>query len=178
MQSGSAIELTWNRWSVQVLEPDNASPTTPGEYTLRPLWQRLGLCTAHLGLGVGLAAALVVTQARFVRTLAIVPPAAGAKGQRAFVQCAHNLRRNGMTFPLNKCSLEEGRNQTEMILRVAGERGHWYIGLEDSIVCGRRVGISEARAAILSDWGGRRIGRWSGTTYVDSRWKSGPAVKA
>lgn len=142
---------------------------------MRPIWQRLGLCTAHLGLGVGLAAALVVTQARFVRTLAIVPPGAGVKNQRIFVQCAHNLRRNGMMFPLNKCSLEEGRNQTEIILRVAGERGHWYIGLEDSNVNGQKAGLSEARAAILSDWGGKRVGSWTGTAYVDSRWKSGPA---
>lgn len=79
-----------------------------------------------------------------------------------------------MIFPLNKCSLEEGRNETEMIFRVAGERGHWYIGLHDSIVNGYRAELPEARAAVLANWGGKRLGRWTATTYVDSRWKSGP----
>lgn len=145
---------------------------------MRPVWQRLGLSTAHLAIGVGACTALIVAQARFVRTLAIIPPSAGVKNQRLFVQGAHNLRRNGVTFPLNKCSLEEGRNQTEMILRVGGERGHWYIGLEDSVVKGQKSGLSEARAAILSGWGGKLNGTWTGTTYVDSRWKSGPARNA
>ncbi|KAF9460726.1 hypothetical protein BDZ94DRAFT_1222620 [Collybia nuda] len=175
--TGSAIELTWNRWSEKVSE-DEASLTSSGEYTLRPVWQRLGLCTAHLGLGVGLAAALVVAQARFVRTLVVVPPSPGFNNRRVFVQCAHNLRRNGMTFPLNKCSLGEGRNETEMILRVTGEKGHWFIGLEDSIVNGQRAGLPENRAAVLSNWGGKRIGNWTGATSIDSRWKSGPARRA
>lgn len=183
--SGSAIELTWNHWSTLVSDLENSpsveSRNTPSsapswdKYTLRPGWQRLALSVAHLGFGAGLAAALLVAQIRFVRTFGILPPRLPTENKHVFVQCAHNFKNKGMTFPLNKCSLEEGRDNTEMILRVAGKRGHWYIGLNDAIIYGRRLSTERARSAILADWGGKSVGRW--TTPRDNRWKSGPLGK-
>lgn len=149
----------------------------PDNYTLRPSLQRLALCIAHLGFGAGLAAALLVAQTRFVRTFAILPPGRNnspTEGRRVFIQCAHNFRNNGMVFPLNKCSLQEGRDNTEMIFRAAGKRGHWYIGLNDAVIHGRRSSIEKARAFILADWGGKRVGRWTPSITTDNRWKSGP----
>jgi hypothetical protein len=174
MESGSAIELTWNHWSALVtdvsLKSPDVSSSAPKHYTLRPSWQRLAVCIAHFGFGAGLAAALLVAQTRFVRTFAIIPPSK----EGVFIQCAHNFRKNGMVFPLNKCSLKEGRDDTEMIFRVAGERGHWYIGLNDAIIHGRRSSVDKARAAILADWSGKKVGKWTSTIATDKRWKSGP----
>jgi len=79
-----------------------------------------------------------------------------------------------MVFPLNKCSLQEGRDNTEMILRVAGQRGHWYLGLNDALIYGHHLSVSKARAAILADWGSKRVGKWTSTVHMDNRWKSGP----
>lgn len=184
--TGSVIELTWNHWSTLVSDLENASvksrdvslsSSTPNDYSLRPNWQRLALCIAHLGFGAALAAALLVAQTRFVRTFAILPPVrnnSSAEGRRVFIQCAHNFRKNGTVFPLNKCSLQEGRDHTEMIFRVAGKRGHWYIGLNDAVIHGRRSSVDNARAAILADWGGKRVGKWTSTVATDNRWKSGP----
>ncbi|KAF8627770.1 hypothetical protein AX17_006135 [Amanita inopinata Kibby_2008] len=188
--AGSAIELTWNHWSKlvsdlekisiknKVTSGDASSSSTAGDhYIMRPAWQRLGLCAAHLTVGVGIAVALLVTQARFIRTVAVIPPTAPKQGRQVFIQCAHNWRNHGMTFPLSRCSLEEGRNETEMVFRVNGERGHWYIGLSDAIIYGRPAAMLDARDAILQEWKeGKRIGKWSSSTKVDDRWKSGPVL--
>lgn len=154
----------------------DVSSSAPNNYVLRPTWQRLALCVSHLGLGAGLAAALLVAQIRFVRTFAILPPARNnslTDGSRVFIQCAHNFRTKGAIFPLNKCSLQEGRDITEMVFRVSGARGHWHIGLRDAIIHGKPSSVDNARAAILADWGGKLVGKWT-TASVDERWKSGP----
>jgi hypothetical protein len=79
-----------------------------------------------------------------------------------------------MVFPLNKCSLQEGRDTTEMIFRVVGERGHWHMGLEGALVHGQQLSVTSARAAILADWGGKKVGKWTPIVPTDNRWKSGP----
>ena len=193
------IELTWNHWSQLVSdlekisiknkskEEENASKiatpsaAAPGEeerYELRPTWHRLGLCASHMFFGVGVAVALLVAQARFVRTIAILDPAKPAQGRQVFIQCAHNWRNHGITFPLNRCSLQEGRNESEMVLRVSGERGHWHIGLGEAFIHGRRASTLDARDAILEEWkDGKRHGKWTLPSKDDGRWKSGPIVR-
>jgi len=194
--TGSAIELTWNHWSelvsdlekIAVKNNDDASgdkpsspTTTQQHYVMRPAWQRFGLCASHLTLGVGVAVALLVTQARFVRTIAVIPPMlpSSTQGRQVFVQCAHNWGNHGTAFPLSRCSLEEGRNETEMILRVSGERGHWYVGLSDAIIHGQPAGsMLDARDAILEEWKeGKRSGKWATSVKLDDRWKSGPVLR-
>jgi hypothetical protein len=61
-----------------------------------------------------------------------------------------------------------------MIFRTTGERGHWYVGLENATIHGHAVSPTEARKAILDAWGGKRVGHWRQKTVVDARWKSGP----
>ncbi|TFK74683.1 hypothetical protein BDN72DRAFT_812623 [Pluteus cervinus] len=205
--TGSAIELTWNNWYKLVEDfstPPNkkgstsssaveAQPAAAKNWEPRPTWQRAGLCLAHLGLGVGCAVALLVTQTRFVRTFAVLPPltpsvikaltriphGTNKPEGRVFIQCAHNWRKNGQFFPLSHCSLEQGRDPSEILLRVRDERGHWHIGLEDSVIHGGNVGrnTGKAQQAILSAWKGKKIGKFTGTGNnedVDKRWKSGP----
>ncbi|KAG5645405.1 hypothetical protein DXG03_006229 [Asterophora parasitica] len=181
---GSAVELTYNRWSTPASNLEDSAngkgSPPPNEYVLRPAWQRTGLCAAHMIFGIGIAVALLVTQTRFIRTLTIIPPS-GSDGRRVFVQCAHNLRKNGLVFPYNKCSIRDGRNKTEMILRVAGERGHWHLGLEDAVIHGREIPLPEARAEVLADWGGKRAATLLSPKpkqALDRRWKSGPIRRA
>ncbi|KAG6861698.1 hypothetical protein C0995_013267 [Termitomyces sp. Mi166 len=186
--TGSAVELTYNHWtalesdlktSAKNIKGDDAS--SPDQYILRPSWQRISVCTAHMCFGAGIAAALLITQIRFVRTLAILP-ASGGESQRLFLQCAHNWARRGMIFPLSKCSLEDGRNSSELILRVAGERGHWYIGFADSDINGKRLTGPEACAQVIAAWNGKPIGPSTSTLglklELDERWKSGPVRRS
>lgn len=180
--TGSIIDLTYNHWSTLAFDLESSAKKLKGkdlpaadEYVLRPSWQRVGVCTAHLVFGAGIAAALLVTQTRFVRMFTILPPA-GSDGRRVFIQCAHNFRKNGIIFPINKCTLQDGRNATEMIFKANGERGHWYIGFEDSVVNGHRTSLPQARAEVLANWEGKCDERFLPKPQVrlDSRWKSGP----
>ncbi|KAG6859699.1 hypothetical protein C0993_003582, partial [Termitomyces sp. T159_Od127] len=179
---GSAIELTYNHWTT--LESDLESMAkdikgddapTPDQFILRPNWQRISVCTSHLAFGAGIAAALLITQSRFVRTLAILP-ASKAEDRRVFIQCAHNWAKRGKIFPINKCKLGNGRNPSELILRVAGERGHWYIGFVNSNINGTRLTGPEARAQVLAAWNGEltRPLTLRPKSELDKRWKSGP----
>jgi hypothetical protein len=132
---------------------------------------------AHLGFGAGLAAALLVAQTRFIRTFTILPPArneGSREGRQVFIQCAHNFRKKGMVFPLNKCSLQEGRDTAEMIFRVAGESGHWFMGLKGALIHGQRASVTSAQAAVLAEWDGKKVGKWTPAVATDNRWKSGP----
>lgn len=179
---GSVIELTYNHWTileselqttVKGIKGDDAS--TSDQFILRPGWQRISVCIAHMGFGAGLAAALLIAQLRFVRTMAILP-ASGAEDRRLFIQCAHNWAKRGKVFPINKCKLENGRNSSEMILRVAGERGHWYIGFVNSVINGKRLTGAEARAQVIAAWNGEPMRPLTSRPKLelDKRWKSGP----
>jgi len=167
--------------SLKNIKKSTDTPPIPDHWAPRPTWQRLGLCVAHLGIGVEAAVTLIVTQIRFIRTFAVLPPlphggsAVRGDNRRVFIQSAHNWKNNGTIFPIKKCSLEEGRDETEMILRVAGERGHWFIGLHDAVIYGEKASALKARRQIMTDWGeGKRIGHWTSTSPVDGRWKGGP----
>ncbi|KAG5341508.1 hypothetical protein C0989_009869 [Termitomyces sp. Mn162] len=180
--TGSVIELTYNHWSTLVSDLESTAKAikgddvpTPDQYVMRPIWQRISVCTAHMFFGAGIAAALLITQTRFVRTLAILP-ASGAEDRRLFLQCAHNWAKRGKIFPLNKCKLQDGRNSSELILKVAGERGHWYIGFANSDINGKRITGPEARAQVIAAWSGKSIGpsTLEPKSELDKRWKSGP----
>lgn len=175
--SGSAIELTWNHWSKLVnpskesLDGSSKPSPLPDYYELRPVWQRLGLCLAHLGIGIGAGVALITTHIRVIRTFAILSPPTTSTSQgdlrRVFIQGAHNWKQNGSIFPINKCSLDPGRDDTEMILRVKGERGHWFMGLDGAKINGRETSLAKAQTAIWSDWKQKAS---------KGRWKNGPVV--
>ncbi|KAG6864789.1 hypothetical protein C0991_007163 [Blastosporella zonata] len=178
--TGSAIELTYNNWSTLVSDLEKSATEINGNeapnsehYVLRPGWQRIGVCAAHMVFGAGIAGALLIAQTRFVRTLAIIPPSEN-EGRRLFLQCAHNLAKRGIVFPLSKCTLGKGRNATELILRVAGERGHWYIGFENSNINGKRLTGHEARTEVLAAWNGKSKSLVKPKLEVDKRWRSGP----
>ncbi|KAF4563174.1 hypothetical protein EYR36_003613 [Pleurotus pulmonarius] len=191
--TASAVEFTWNNWTqltddlktisqkskegtVAVQQPSNDS------YVPRPSWQRAGLCIAHLGVGIGIAVALMVTQSRYVRTFTLSPALLRAKtgknpiqtppqDRQVLISCANNLKNNGQSFPLASCSVGEGRDASEMILRVDGERGHWFLSLENSLINGKKASVMDAQRAILEEWGtARRTGTWTPLAAADRRW--------
>ncbi|KDQ28290.1 hypothetical protein PLEOSDRAFT_1040869 [Pleurotus ostreatus PC15] len=198
--TASAVEFTWNNWTqltddlktisqkskegtVAVQQPPNDS------YVPRPSWQRAGLCVAHLGVGIGIAVALIVTQSRYVRTFTLSPALLRAKtsknpsqtpsqDRQVLISCASNFKNNGQSFSLASCSVGEGRDASEMILRVDGERGHWFLSLENSLINGKKASIMDAQRAILEEWGtARRTGTWTPLAVADRRWVSGPAAR-
>ncbi|KAJ3726850.1 hypothetical protein C8R42DRAFT_657862 [Lentinula raphanica] len=165
------MELTWNHWSEPIDgKSESEVPPHPEYYTLRPIWQRLGLCTGFFIGGVGAASALFIAGFRYTKVLDVFPPLQAVvnpkrvdkiaaqramEDRRVFIQSARHTRSRGITFPLSKCTLHRGRADSELLLTVDNERGHWYIGLDDdSILNGQQYKGSDARDVILKAWKG------------------------
>jgi len=176
--TGSAMDLTWQHWSQPIDgKTESEVPPHPEYYNLRPTWQRLGLCLGFFVGGVAASAFLLIAGFRYTKVLDVFPPLpkpmsnsrisknaaqAAQKTQeerRVFLQSARHIRSRGVTFPLSQCTLHRGRADSELLLTVESERGHWYIGLDDdAIIDGKKYKGSAAREVILKAWKGGWIG--------------------
>jgi hypothetical protein len=177
--SATAVELTWSHWtepavgSAQKPTKNEPSDTSPTPFVLRPVWQRLGLSVFHLGVGVAAAVALIGSHTRVVRTICILPRQASLPAKsldtdtrQIFIQCAHHWRNRGRLFPMSSCRLDPGRDDSEFILRVDGERGHWWIGLNKATMNGRDMSLAASRATLLREWRQEK----------NTAWKRGPIL--
>ncbi|KAG7091185.1 hypothetical protein E1B28_010236 [Marasmius oreades] len=197
--TGSAMEITWRHWS-SIVEDDlndtkdsqKTDENFAEQYELRPVWQRAGLCSAFFAGGVVAASAILIARVRFLRILDVFPPleqlTSTTKKSRPsmlsqipkrhiFIQSSSYTRGRGVSFPLSRCVLHEGRDDTELFLEIAGERGHWYIGLHGALINGRKSSPLEARDAIIQQWEGGTLSKeLANPLIVDGRWKKGPIV--
>jgi len=186
------MDITWKHWSQAVKdesEPNQKDkPPSAEYYVLRPAWQRLGLCGIFFGGGVAAAAALFIGRIRFTRTFDVFPrlvdtkrPLIRPSQRQVFIQSVGHYRNKGIVFPLDKCLLEKGRDDTEILLLVEGERAHWYMDLSGALIDGEKVSSTyKAREIILKNWKGGLVSEALLATpdpTVDGRWKQGP-VKA
>ena len=141
-----------------------------------------------MAIGVGIAVALCLSQTRYVRLVSIIPPSPqpsipkGQKTARIFLQGAHNWKKNGLAFPLDKCSIQSGRDHSEIIMRVQGERGHWFIPVDEAMLHGQKMDTWNARDEFVKEWTrfrGRKTGQWPAASPADfdRRWRSGPIVE-
>lgn len=160
-------ELTWTNWT---LPPNNKPGDAP---TLRPAWQRAGLCLGHLTLGVGFATMLLIARSRVVRLLHVFPPSAGAPKQ-LLIAAAHSHGARGAVVPFPRTRIDPGRDKTEAILRIQDVRGHWWIGLTHTRLRGTPVSAARMRDALLAEWGIRKGDLSAGAGA--GRWKSGPLM--
>jgi len=97
--------------------------------------------------------------------------------RRIFVQCAHHAKKSGLAFFADKCTLKPGRNDSELILRVIGERFHWHVDLKDAFAHGKEATVDQTRNAILAGWGGKSTVYMSSKPGIDDRWKRGPILQ-
>jgi hypothetical protein len=165
-------ELTWTNWT---LPPNNKHK--PGDApTLRPAWQRAGLCLGHLTLGVGFATMLLIARSRVVRIMHVFPPSAGAPKQ-LLIAGAHSHGARGAVVPFSRTRIEPGRDKTEAILRIQDVRGHWWIGLTRTRLRGTPVSAARMRDALLAEWGIRKSHQGDLSVGAGAgRWKSGPLM--
>ncbi|KAF5377705.1 hypothetical protein D9757_009355 [Collybiopsis confluens] len=170
--TASAMELTWKHWTepVETDKKSNSSEATHShsEFQLRPVWQRLGLCLGFFVGGAGVASMLFIAGFRYIKVLDVFPPlgnaatrkanmpaVAGLEERRVFIQSARHSRSRGISFPLSNCTLHRGRADSEILLTVDNEKGHWHIALDDdSVVSGQKYKGSAAREVLLREWKG------------------------
>ena len=179
-------ELTWSKWTVR-RDPIGAGPTPDDggageeeEFALRPAWQRAGVCLVHLGTGLGLATLLFIGRSRVVRRLHILPAGSvsnAAQGKQLFIQGQHNIGANGAIVPFKHAHLQPGRDDTEIILRVDGVRGHWWVGLTSAQINGQKLHPKQVKEEMLDAWGIRKKNAGLSESGSDGRWIGGPILR-
>lgn len=115
---------------------------------------------------------------------------------KRFVHIQTASNKTGISIPLNKLSIHEGRNETELVIRTKEDptissssksfwkrkREYWFMSLTEAWVDGMKFGqVESARDRIFSVWDGNEekgegikemmnVGKRKGV------WKSGPVV--
>ncbi|THH18670.1 hypothetical protein EW146_g2337 [Bondarzewia mesenterica] len=185
--SSTMTELTWKNWSItadnaKTKQQSDADSETGArkESMLRPAWQRAALSAFHLSVGAGLAAMIFVGRSRVIRRLHILPTNSPGVpgGKQLFFQGVHNWGATGTVLPLKNAHLFPGRDDTEVIFRLEGARGHWWIGLNGARINGEKVNAKRARDEMLVAWGikkGSEVqdgieGRWTAGPIMDNAW--------
>jgi hypothetical protein len=107
---GNFAEFIFNRWTRQVDQPKDR-PLAPeelkeAEWTPRPLWQRGGLSLLVLAGGTGIAAALLLAQARTITRIVRLPEATKAR-----VETARNWPGKGKVIDLTEVAARKGRGK-------------------------------------------------------------------
>ncbi|CAE6341651.1 unnamed protein product [Rhizoctonia solani] len=173
--SGNFAEFIFNRWTRQV-NPPKDRPLTPeelkeAEWTPRPLWQRAGLSLLVLAGGTGIAAALLLAQARTITRIVRLPEATKAR-----VETARNWPGKGKVVDLTEVTAR--KDETEVIVNLPGSRGEFLIGLDRAKIRGEGGDIARVKQNFnhtFSQWKG--LGRKVNPVLPGlGRWKSGPAA--
>ncbi|KAI0030312.1 hypothetical protein K488DRAFT_87881 [Vararia minispora EC-137] len=175
-------ELIWREWGRKPDDTDSEDAKAEG-WVLRPAWQRGAGAGVHVALGLGLVALVVATRNRVVHRLHIIPPDVapelGGPHRRLFIQSVWDGRGGGIV-PFQSTSLYPGRDDTEVILRVEGKRGHWWIGTKDAKVEGEEAPAERIRELLAAMWGikkGDGAGIGKGTVMSQTEKAKRPAAR-
>ena len=196
---GSAIEITWNHWATLVKDLEEiseknreavaeSSATIQPEETKetyhwepRPTWQRAVFCGIY-GAGWALSSIYLLkfrqtftTSIRLfrVKSPSLAQPSSSAsthvKTFQRFVHISTASNPSGLPLALNELTIQDGRNETELVIRYANnastsgegklgrrKRDYWYINLTGARVQGSKLGdIVSARDNIIWAWDGK-----------------------
>ncbi|EPQ55217.1 hypothetical protein GLOTRDRAFT_138839 [Gloeophyllum trabeum ATCC 11539] len=167
----SMAETAWNHWTW----PDPAQKELAGEdahvqpnYVLRPAWQRFALAAGQFAVGLGFASALVRLRGRAVRRVYIVP--SPSHSAQVFIQTPVHGASSGIRTTLGECRLSPGRDMSEVILRLRGREGEYWMELRGARIRGQEVPLERANAEIWEAFTGKKAAAMQ-------RWKSGPVLQ-
>ncbi|KAI5123824.1 hypothetical protein M0805_009116 [Coniferiporia weirii] len=160
--TGFSIDMVMRNWTEAVEKP--AAPGSPQdkrkkeyEYVLRPLWQRLGLSSFEMLVGVAAGALILASRDRTVWRVCLrrVPlsslppsrsgmqplplPSAGPEvsGSDAIVVLTLETGSGrSKRFLMRDCTLAPGRDLSELYLRALGVRGNFILSLGNARVVG------------------------------------------
>lgn len=142
------------------------------EWTLRPAWQRAGLCAIHVVAGAFFAGALLGMKAQVIRSITILPSKAASASAAApkptlpsgktqpppdlrtvVIQNASDSKNTGYGFSFRSMWLEEGREKSELMLRSKEVNGRWYLNMDGAVINGKKTStLDEARGLFINHW--------------------------
>jgi hypothetical protein len=105
---GNFAEFIWNRWTHQIGFKQSSSKEPKDEvvWVPRPMWQRAGLTLLVLAGGTGIAAALLLAQARTITRIIRLPRAGKIR-----VETAHNWPGRGRVVESAEITARGGRGK-------------------------------------------------------------------
>ncbi|EKM81321.1 hypothetical protein AGABI1DRAFT_106064 [Agaricus bisporus var. burnettii JB137-S8] len=201
-QSSTSIMEPSSSTPVASPSTTNADAPKPSRWEIRPTWQRSIFCGVYV-IGWAFSTAYLlkyrqtyVTRLKFFRgptssnmpssppppplpakpttnsTAAALTPEAGLQDNR-FIHIETASHPKGITIPLRKVSLYDGRNETELVIRSnSGSitksrwrwnrtgREYWFMSLSGALVDGTRyTQVESARDKILQAWFGEVEGK-------------------
>ncbi|KAG8780483.1 hypothetical protein FRC12_022976 [Ceratobasidium sp. 428] len=181
--SGNFAEFIWNRWTRQTppVKPDpdqkatSKQPNDDSKWTPRPMWQRAGLTLLVLAGGTGIALALLLAQARTITRVIRLPQASTSQVR---IETARNWHGRGRVVDSADIEARNGRDDSELIVKLPNSRGEFLLGLDGAWVRGATGDVSEVRQNF-----NRTFPQWKGLKRDANvvppglgRWKSGPAA--
>ncbi|KAF7782851.1 hypothetical protein Agabi119p4_2227 [Agaricus bisporus var. burnettii] len=201
-QSSTSIMEPSSSTPVAPPSTTNADAPKPSRWEIRPTWQRSIFCGVYV-IGWAFSTAYLlkyrqtyVTRLKFFRgptssnmpssppppplpakpttnsTAAALTPEAGSQDNR-FIHIETASHPKGITIPLRKVSMYDGRNETELVIRSnSGSitksrwrwnrtgREYWFMSLSGALVDGTRyTQVESARDKILQAWFGEVEGK-------------------
>jgi len=146
--STSAIELTWNYWTIA---PDHRKDTsangteTPNEpvpsdsdgRVLQPVWRRSAFCLLHFMSGCVVAGSILAARSRVVRSITAPKRSTDPMvGPRLYLETAGHPINHGYEIYLKRCKLIEWKkNKREASFEVK-DHGRWVLDLSGASING------------------------------------------
>ena len=138
--STSAIELTWNFWTIA---PDPKKDTSKGTETpvpsdkpvLQPVWKRSAFCLVHFMSGCAVAGSILAARSRVVRSITVSQRSTDPNvGLRLYLETAGHPLNHAHEFYLKRCKLVEWKNNKVSI--EVKDHGRWLLDLRGASING------------------------------------------
>ncbi|KAF8814665.1 hypothetical protein BYT27DRAFT_7129537 [Phlegmacium glaucopus] len=150
MVATSAIELTWNYWSItpdtsaKGTETPNDHPVpsseSDGQRVLQPVWRRGAFCLLHFMSGCVVAGSILAARSRVVRSITIPKLSTTTiggpmVGPRLYLETAGHPLNHGYEIYLERCKLSESKNKQQLSFEVK-DHGRWLLDLRGASING------------------------------------------
>jgi hypothetical protein len=138
--STSAIELTWNCWTIAP-EPTSKGTETPvpesdsDKPVLQPVWKRSVFCLVHFMSGCVVAGSILAARSRVVRSITISQRSTNPMvGLRLYLETAGHPLNYAHEIYLKRCKLVKWKNN-KLSIEVK-DHGRWLMDLRGASING------------------------------------------
>ena len=144
--SGSAMELTWNYWTVSPDRKKDATNKTgalsePYKPVLQPVWMRSAFCLLHFMSGCAIAGYILAFRSRIVRSITVPQRSTNPTvGLRLYLETAGHPPHHGHEINLKRCTLVESTKK-QLFIEVNGH-GRWLLNFRGASINGAPAALS------------------------------------
>ena len=144
--STSAIELTWNNWTVTPNHKKDATIETEmvsesDEPVLQPVWKRSAFCFIHFLSGCAVAGSILAFRSRVVRSISVSQISTNPMVDlRLYLETAGHPHHHGHEVSFKRCTLVGSTNK-QLFIEVK-DHGRWLLNLRGASINGAPAVLS------------------------------------